>query len=131
MTSLSVGGCRYSTDGALYSEVVLPDGRVIPSAPQPTAQYEATARELGYDDGASLAREHDFLHAFLAGIFGATSPTLVDVADGTTRDHWMEEELVKLVAIRLNDSGADALPGGGLLSRLRTLLRPTPVREAT
>lgn len=109
-----------------YSEVELPDGRVIPAAPHASPEYAAQAARLGYLDGAAMNREHDALHAALAGIFGTTSPVLLDVAAGDSRDRSLEEGLVELVACRLNDPARDGEPGGGLILHLRGLLRGGP-----
>lgn len=121
-----------------YSEVELPDGRVIPAAPHATADYTAQARFLGYADGAAMNREHDAVHAALAGVFGTTSPVLRHVADlagappaqradrrrpAGVEYHWQEEELVLMLQARLNDPARDGDPGGGLVRHLRTLLR--------
>jgi hypothetical protein len=121
-----------------YSEVQLPDGRVIPARPHATSSYAAQAAALGYPDGAAMNREHDAIHAFTAGIFGTVSPVLRHVADlvgaapADRRDrrrpagaemHWQEEELVLMLSARLNDPARDGEPGGGLVRHLRTLLR--------
>jgi len=125
-----------------YSEVELPDGRVIPAVPHATPSYSAAAVSLGYPDGAAMNREHDAIHAALAAVFGTISPVLRAVADllvaapadqrdrrrpASSEYHWQEEELVFIVAARLNDPARDRQPGGGYVSYLRRLLRPSEI----
>lgn len=118
-----IGACAYAVDGD-RSSITLPSGRVIHSAPHPTPEYEERARQLGYPDGASMSREHDAIHVAIALQYGLLPPALVDVAEGVTRDRGFEEDLVKLVALRLNDPSSDDQPGGGFVKWLRGLLRP-------
>lgn len=129
-----------------YSEVELADGRVIPARPHATASYAADAARLGYPDGAAMNREHDALHAALAAVFGTISPVLRAVADllgaapadqrdrrrpASSEYHWQEEELVLMVAARLNDPARDVEPGGGLIAHIRHMLRPAKVGALT
>lgn len=123
MIERRIGLCAYRAEGA-YSEIVLPGGEVVASYPHETGSYEAQAHELGYGSGAAMSLEHDAIHAALAGIFEAVSPTLSAVAGQRDRpESWMEEDLVKIIAARLNDPASDGLPGGGLVSWLRGQLR--------
>lgn len=120
---MRIGRCDYLTDGANLSSITLPDGHRIFSAPEPTEEYETRARELGYPNGAAMSREHDAIHVALAEVFGALPPALLDVASGEKRDRGFEEDLVKIIALRLNDPMADALPGSGFIRWLRGTLR--------
>lgn len=57
---------HFSGDGR-YSETVFHDGTRVTALPEDTEEYRAKARLYGYgDDTAALAREHEFLHSFLA-----------------------------------------------------------------
>ena len=138
---MRIGAVDWRT-GDRYSEVELPDGRVIPAVPHDDADYTARAARLGYPDGAAMNREHDAVHAALAHVFGTTSPVLRHVADmiGAPPSglpdrrrppgvelHWQEEELVLMVQHRLNDPGRDEEPGGGFVSHLRGLLRASEI----
>lgn len=121
-------GYAYHRDGE-YSQVTLPGGACIPAVPHPTEEYEARARSLGYASGAAMSAEHDLIHILLADVFGTVSPALAAVASGQERPRsWMEEDLVKLVASRLNDPGSDDLPGGGLIRWMRGRLAEAGAR---
>jgi hypothetical protein len=53
------------------SRITLPSGEVVLGAPHDTDAYRATARQLGYgDDTLAMCRDHDPLHALLAGWLG-------------------------------------------------------------
>jgi hypothetical protein len=53
------------------SRITLPSGDVVHGAPHDTDAYRATARQLGYgDDTLGMCRDHDPLHALLAGWLG-------------------------------------------------------------
>lgn len=119
---IGIGLYHYETDG-IRSSVCLPDGRRVYSFPHVTADYEVRARSLGYADGAAMSIEHDAIHAALATVMGTVSPALQAVADRRAADCGFEEDLVKIIALRLNDQAADALPGGGFVRWLRELLR--------
>ncbi len=60
----------------------LPDGREVPAAPEPTEDYAARARELGYgDDTMAMCREHEWLHVHLARLLlKGASPALLAAA---------------------------------------------------
>lgn len=122
MTMTKIGRCTYTTDG-VRSSITLPSGKRIFSEPHPTAEYEARARELGYPDGAAMSREHDAIHVALADVFGGLPPVLLEVAYGDERDRGFEEDLVKIIALRLNAPASDDQPGGGFVKWLRGVLR--------
>lgn len=63
---------------------VLPDGALVPAAPQDTTEYRMTAAGLGYeDDILRMCREHEVAHSLLCWLLGLPeSPTMRGVAHG-------------------------------------------------
>jgi SAM-dependent methyltransferase len=80
-----------------YTETCYHDGTRVTAIPEDSDQYRANAMELGYGmDTASLSRDHEILHTFLAEALGyGSSPTLWAVAhnfEGETAQLWEQEE---------------------------------------
>lgn len=78
------------------------DGAEVRAVPEPTEDYEARARELGYADGAAMSREHDEIHCQIARMLGlGVSPVLWATAHETPVDRALgafEEDAVMAVA---------------------------------
>ena len=80
-----------------YTETCYHDGTRVPATPEDSDQYRTNAVELGYGtDTASLSRDHEILHTFLAEALGyGSSPTLWAVAhnfEGEVALLWEQEE---------------------------------------
>jgi len=80
-----------------YTETCYHDGTRVTATPEDSDQYRANAVELGYGtDTASLSRDHEILHTFLAEALGyGSSPTLWAVAhnfEGAVALLWEQEE---------------------------------------
>lgn len=80
-----------------YTETCYHDGARVTATPEDSDSYRANAVELGYSsDTASLSRDHEILHTFLAEALGyGSSPTLWAVAhnfEGATAAIWEQEE---------------------------------------
>lgn len=80
-----------------YTETCYHDGTRVTATPEDSDPYRANAAELGYGtDTASLSRDHEILHTFLAEALGyGSSPTLWAVAhnfEGAVAAIWEQEE---------------------------------------
>jgi len=80
-----------------YTETCYYDGTRVTATPEDSDPYRANAAELGYGtDTASLSRDHEILHTFLAEALGyGSSPTLWAVAhnfEGEVALLWEQEE---------------------------------------
>ena len=80
-----------------YTETCYHDGARVTATPEDSDSYRANAAELGYGtDVASLSRDHEILHTFLAEALGfGSSPTLWAVAHNfgeATAPIWEQEE---------------------------------------
>ena len=80
-----------------YTETCYHDGTRVTATPEDSNPYRANAAALGYGaDTASLSRDHEILHTFLAEALGfGTSPTLWAVAhnfEGAVAPVWEQEE---------------------------------------
>lgn len=60
-----------------WVECHLPGGLILSSLPEHTQEYEARARDLGFQDGDAMNRQHHRMHAQLAAWLGLpVSPAL-------------------------------------------------------
>ena len=80
-----------------YTETCYHDGTRVTATPEDSDSYRANAAALGYGaDTASLSRDHEILHTFLAEALGyGSSPTLWAVAhnfEGEVALLWEQEE---------------------------------------
>ena len=80
-----------------YTETCYHDGTRVTATPEDSDAYRANALALGYGtDTASLSRDHEILHTFLAEALGyGSSPTLWAVAhnfEAQTAPIWEQEE---------------------------------------
>ncbi len=80
-----------------YTETCYHDGTRVTATPEDSDPYRANAAALGYGtDTASLSRDHEILHTFLAEALGyGSSPTLWAVAHNfgeATAPIWEQEE---------------------------------------
>lgn len=80
-----------------YTETCYHDGTRVTATPEDSDPYRTNAVELGYGmDTASLSRDHEILHTFLAEALGyGSSPTLWAVAhhfEGEVALLWEQEE---------------------------------------
>ena len=80
-----------------YTETCYHDGTRVTATPEDSDAYRANAAALGYGtDTASLSRDHEILHTFLAEALGfGSSPTLWAVAHNfgeQTAPIWEQEE---------------------------------------
>lgn len=107
---------------------LLKDGTAILAAVEETAEYEATARRLGYTDRGGLTaaewmnREHDPLHSLLAEAKGLPySAVLWAVGNGRGFPYAAAEE-AEVLTIQAALNGIGEVPGG-LRERAVRLLR--------
>ncbi len=108
--------CWVHTDGD-YTETVYHDGSRVTALPEDSDDYRAKARLYGYgDDTASLSREHEILHTFLAErLRDGCSHALWAVAHGQQGyvapiwEQEQEEVVVLAFQIYLNGGPCDAV----------------------
>ena len=127
---LGITTIHFRDDDCVVTEY--PDGAQLIARPQPTEEYEAHARELGYANGSEMNMEHDPLHTILAVWRGQQcSYTLWHTAHnhppGNAESHDEERLVLTLQKVLNGKAKESALPWAatsrGLVSIARALLR--------